>query len=466
MNKQVIVTVSSPASDDLIKKLAFRHRGKYAVCPAGELVTPERMEMLHHSTVYTRKLERHLRKIGRGRLNCIVGLYGNRSLERREIEAIIAALKEAGIRRAVLLHFMRMRGAVTASGWLKDGNEFLAVDVLNIVGPGMVKMSVGLLWPVQQGERAHAEHGAIPPETEPSGQTWLDTRDRFSGFIGEGDIGLGEENVQKIANCEITVVGGGRTGDCALSHLVKFGAGRIAPLNIIDNDILVAANLDSMEVPYEAVGKHKAEVLAAKYSWLEPGLNVNPIPYSLSDREAVEAIIRSEIVFSCVDRNAARSGVSLPAQLYNRIHFDFAGGGVRTRGGHFSVAGEVRCALPGLSPCVWCMKENNWDWEIDQLDRPDEKELNDRISADWRGGDKEGSCKAVISSVVGNGMMLFIRLVQGKLIRSVHQHFDSNDLLPGWSDWSWRARRRRCRCCGKNGIAGLGDLGMKDEQWT
>jgi molybdopterin/thiamine biosynthesis adenylyltransferase len=460
METKAIVTAGTKPVDKTMRGFASWFRGQYCVWDTGEFIRPGRIELLYHSHEFTNRLDQTLHKIAVERRNAVVVLQGDRLIPRRMIEEVLSKLNDSGLKRCALLYFMTMRENVTVFGWLKDGQEFLPIDMINIPGKGMLKMAVHPVWPLEQKNAGIGQSRPQVEAQEEDGPTWLDTRDRLAGFMGWGQTEVGEELIHKIATAEITVIGAGRMGDCTFSHLVKFGAGRIAPLNITDGDTLEPANLDSMEVPYEAVGMNKADVLAAKYSRLEPGLNVNPIPHNVSDAEAVEAVIRSEYVFGCVDNNPGRTGVAFLTGLYNRVHFDFAGGGAWTPGGHFSVGGEVRCAIPGCRPCVNCMKGDNWRNDMELLSRTEEEEENDRLGANWR-DEKGGSCKAVVSSVAGNGMMLFIRLLQGRLDRSVHQHFDSNGILPKWTDWTRRAWLRSCHVCGRNKIAGLGDLGIE-----
>jgi molybdopterin/thiamine biosynthesis adenylyltransferase len=460
METQVILTIPQPCLDRLMRGFAGWHRGQYGASAVGRFVRPGRLELLYHSAVFARGLDAAVQRIVSRGLDPLVIMDGRQPPDRRQSEAVLSAMEHSGVKRGALLCLRTAGGNVTAFGWVKTEEGPLPVDVVNVPGPGMLKIAAAQLWPAERKEPRpdDAQPSADAPGEE--GPTWLDTRDRLAGFLGRGEKGAGQEMMRAIASCEITVVGAGRAGDCAVSHLVKLGAGKIARLNIIDKDFLLAPNLDSMEAPYQAVGRNKAEVLAAKYSWLEPGLNVNPIPHNVSDAEAAEAIARSDLVFSCLGNNAGRTGVAVLAQLYNRVHFDFSGGGVRTRGGHFSAGGEVRCGLPGSRPCVACMKENNWEADFDVLDRTEDEEVNDRLHEKWEGS-KAGSCKAIISSVVGNGMLMVAALFRGELRWSMHQHFDANSIRPAWPDWTWRARRRSCRVCGKDGLAGLGDTGVE-----
>ncbi len=460
METQVILTIPQPYLDWIMRGLAGWHWGQCAACAMGRFFRPGRRELLYHSAEFASEPDAALRRIASMGLDPLVIMDGKQPPDHKQSMAVLHAMQHSGAKRGALLHFRAAGENVTAFGWVKAEDGFLPVDFINLPGPEMLRMSVTPLWPAAPMDPRPDD--AQPPagstgEEEP---TWLDTRDRLSGFLGKGDKGSGQEMIRAIASCEITVVGAGRAGDCAVSHLVKLGAGRIAPLNIIDGDALEASNLDSMEAPYQAVGRNKAKVVAAKQSWLEPGLNVNPIPHNISDAEAAEAIDRSDLIFSCVDSDAARTGVALLAQLHNRVHFDFSGGGVRTAGGNFSAGGEVRCGLPGSPPCVGCMTGGNREADLRLLDRTEEEEVNDRLHENWEDS-KAGSSKAIISSVVGNGMLIVAALFRGELLSSVHQHLDANGIRPVWTDWTWRARRRSCRVCGSDRLAGLGDTGVE-----
>jgi len=462
MAGKVIVTIHPTALDRLVHDLAFRHKGKYAVCAAGRYARPGRLELFHVSTEYSRVFQPLLGKLSKKGFDCIFVRYGNWIRHEMEIKVIAAALNQTHVRRAALLNFVPDRKDMKVYGWVKNGTKAHPIDFLNIPGPGMLKLAVHPLWPIKSKSSPSGRTQKYSGDSGHQGTNWIDTRDRLLGFMGEGDIAAGEEIIRKIANADFTITGCGRMGHSVGSHLIKFGAGRAGTLSLIDGDILEAANLDAMDVPYEAVGKPKSEVLAGMFSLLEPGLNVKAIPKNVSSAEAAEAIIRSEYNFSCFDANAPRTGVTYLTQLYDRVHFDFAAGAVYTPGLNVSVGGEACCCLPGSSPCVCCMKGGGWMEDMEELDRSDEDERNDRLSSDWR-RERVGSCKAVISSVAGTGVMLFIRLLQGKLNSSIHLHFDSNALVPSWTNWTGRALNRSCGLCGSNGISGRGDLEMKYE---
>jgi len=243
-----------------------------------------------------------------------------------------------------------------------------------------------------------------------------------------------------------------------LQELVPCEVGRDGWLVAVDGDRVELANLDCMPLPRCAVGLPKAEAVARMARLLDPDANVAPLVTVLSDPRAAEAAALSELMITCVDRQPARMMAAGVAARFCRVHMDLAGGAAFTESRAVSAGGEVRLALPGSSGgCVGCMNDGqDWPTAVRDMNESAEGQRDERLRNDPH-GERPGSCGAVLSSVLGTGMLLFWRLLQGRLRRSVWLHLDANGDRPEWQDWTRLAGAGECRVCTVDDVRGLGE---------
>lgn len=240
-----------------------------------------------------------------------------------------------------------------------------------------------------------------------------------------------------------------------LEHLVPCDIGRDGWLVVIDSDKLELANCDVAPLPRCAVGLPKVEAVARMAVTLNPDAKVHPIFGTLSDRRAIEALVGSDFVFSCVDTDAARIAVAAPAARYLIPHIDFAAGGGYTKSRAVSIGGEVRLFLPGCQGCIACMGvQQDWKKAIRELNRSAEAEREQRLASNWQ-EERPGSYGPVLHSVIGAGMHKFWGLLTGRIRRPIWAHLDANQAIMEWHDWRRRASWQTCRVCSR--LSGLGD---------
>jgi len=458
------INIPSVTLDGMILEFGKRRHTKDAVCEMGVFRREGRQEILHHSTTYItddKELVRYLRKVSRaGRFPLIVS-YGVSRLNDGESQRYASAVDEAGISCAGLLHLYRAKGMLMAEGWLREGERFEPVDMLKTPGPGMGALSVGPLWPLQNME-------AGPENTPKADEKYHDNPQEVADLsrlilrLGEGDMARGQAIHNRTENLRVAQVGCGRMGSKVLIELAKSGVARRGGKFLIDADLVEEANRDVMLLPESSVGKPKAEELAKLALALDPGALVIPIVGTISDRIAAEAAMSSDIIINCTDNDAAVVGTEVLARRCNRVHFALTGGTAYTKSGAVAVGGDMRLSLCGCKRCTICFGDVDWRGAMKELSRTAEQEKNERLNNDWM-KERPGSDGGVLCSVTGGFMHTFWRLLQGKQRRSLWMHYDANGEVPGWHDWTTRARRY-CRFCGRNGIGGLGDW-KKNNEW-
>jgi len=450
--------------DSLILEFGKRWRAKVAVCEMGVLRRERSQEFLHHSTMYVtddKELVRFLRKVSRAGGFPLIVSYGVSNLKDSESQRYASAVDEAGILFAGLLHLYRAQGMLMAEGWLREGEQFEPVDVLKTPGPGMGALSVGPLWPLQNMEAGRKNTSKADDKYHDNQQEMAD-RSRLIARLGEGDMARGQAILNRAEELRVALVGCGRLQSKVQIELAKSGIGRRGGKFFIDADLVEEANRDVMLLPKSSVGKPKAEELAKLALALDPGSIVIPIVGTISDRIAAEAAMSSDIIINSTDNDPAVVGTEVLARRCNRVHFALTGGTAYTKSRAVAIGGDMKLSLCGCKKCTVCFGDLDWRHALKELSRTAEQEQNERLNNDWM-EERPGSDGGVLCSVTGGFMHTFWRLLQGKQRRSLWMHYDANGEVPGWHDWTMKARRY-CRFCGQNGIGGHGDW-KKNNEW-
>jgi len=326
------------------------------------------------------------------------------------------------------------------------------IPYVSIPGPGMSKTGVAL---ISDGKKRLSV--AVPPdgaEARLQYRKFDEKYGRLGGAIGLGNRQRGLDILRRASTLRVTVIGAGRAGSALVLRLAKAGVGSQAGVTVADPDVLEEANLPDMPVPDRAVGLPKAEAVAMTAAAFCPGFPVRPLNAGLGSEEVVEAVAESDVVFSCVDEDAARLGVAVLAARYHVVHVDLTGGAARKRRGDAVLGGAVRIFVPGTQPCLACTSSADWSRAEELLGMGTEAERRRRSELDWT-EQKAGSSADVLNVVLGEGMQMFWALLRGEVTSSVWLQYGHDSRgVPRWSNWTRRARKR-CPVC--SGQAGRGD---------
>lgn len=86
---------------------------------------------------------------------------------------------------------------------------------------------------------------------------------------------VGEENIQKLKNCNVLVVGVGGVGGYALEILTRCGIGNFT---IVDGDNVDITNINRQIIAtHSTIGKAKVEVFAQRMKDINPNVNVRAL---------------------------------------------------------------------------------------------------------------------------------------------------------------------------------------------
>ena len=172
----------------------------------------------------------------------------------------------------------------------------------------------------------------------------LDEKDmeRFSRQVMLEQIGYTGQ--LKLKQARVCVVGSGGLGNPICIRLATMGVGY---LRIIDRDTIELTNLHRQVLFDDGdIGKSKVEVAARKLRALAPDCDIDPLPMSVSDANATDAIRGCDVVVDALDSVNARYALN---QACVKLGIPFVTGAA------VGVSGQVFTVLPKKSACYYCM---------------------------------------------------------------------------------------------------------------
>ena len=146
-----------------------------------------------------------------------------------------------------------------------------------------------------------------------------------------------------LRDASVLVVGAGALGSPVAMYLTGAGVGR---LGIVDADAVELSNLHRQLLHFTPdLGVPKAHSAAAKLSFLNPGVAVEPYQVRLEAANAAALVEGSDLVVDCSDSFATRYAVNAAC---------CAAGVPLVEGGVTGTSGLVMAIRPGESACYRC----------------------------------------------------------------------------------------------------------------
>ncbi|MFA6233318.1 MAG: ThiF family adenylyltransferase [Bacteroidota bacterium] len=151
-----------------------------------------------------------------------------------------------------------------------------------------------------------------------------------------------------LAKSRIGVVGVGRLGSVIAQHLAATG---VRKLVLVDPDVVQLHNLgESIVYRTNDIGENKAMALARHLENDAPRSSIHAVPLSVSAREGLEHLKSCDVIFACVDDDAARLTVAGIGMLFHIPIID-AGSSVENSGD--TLGCTVRSQFP-MDGCLIC----------------------------------------------------------------------------------------------------------------
>ncbi len=176
--------------------------------------------------------------------------------------------------------------------------------------------------------------------------------DYYSRQIVLREFGL--EGQRKLKKAKACIVGAGGLGSPILAQLASMGVGT---LRVIDRDVVEVSNLQRQHLyGMHQLGLPKVEAAQDRLRQINPFIEIEPIPLSVTKGNAESLIEGSEIVVDALDSMAARYAVNRACQ---RTGKPFVHGAVIMQ------VGNASTIIPGETACLECFQGG-----IDDADLP------------------------------------------------------------------------------------------------
>ncbi len=176
--------------------------------------------------------------------------------------------------------------------------------------------------------------------------------DYYSRQIVLKEFGL--EGQRKLKKAMICVVGAGGLGSPILTQLASMGVGAI---RVVDRDVVEISNLQRQHLyGIHQLGLPKAEAAMDRLHQINPFIEVEPVPLSVTYGNAERIIEGADVVVDALDSMAARYAVNRACQ---RKGTPFVHGAVIMQ------VGTSSTIIPGETACLECFQSG-----IDDADLP------------------------------------------------------------------------------------------------
>jgi molybdopterin-synthase adenylyltransferase len=165
---------------------------------------------------------------------------------------------------------------------------------------------------------------------------------RYSRQIMLEEIGF--TGMEKLRDSKICVIGVGGIGNPIVTQLTAMGIGK---LKIVDRDVIEISNLHRQHLYTENdIGKVKVEVAAERLKGINPTVEIEAVPVSVSKYTAESIIKGFDVVIDALDSIDARYALN-DACIKFDIPFIYAGA--------LGMLGSVCTILPNKSACLRCI---------------------------------------------------------------------------------------------------------------
>jgi bacteriocin biosynthesis cyclodehydratase domain-containing protein len=200
-----------------------------------------------------------------------------------------------------------------------------------------MRFSGGLSAPLKDGDSVY-----VLPAVAGGADLTGDEIQRYSRQLMLEEIGF--EGMEKIRNARVCVVGAGGIGNPVITQLAAMGVGN---LRIVDRDVIEVTNLHRQHLyTDDDIGKVKVEAAAERLRKLNPGVQIEPVPTSVTKFTAESIVKGFDLVIDALDSVDARYALN-DACIKHNIPLIYAGA--------IGVTGSVSTILPNKSACLRCM---------------------------------------------------------------------------------------------------------------
>lgn len=211
-------------------------------------------------------------------------------------------------------------------------------SLINIYVNGKnMRFSGGMTTALKEGDTVY-----ILPAVAGGAELTSDELQRYSRQVMLEEIGF--EGMEKLRAAKVCVVGAGGIGNPVVTQLVAMGVGK---LRVVDRDVIEVTNLHRQHLyTEEDVGRVKVEAAAERLRKLNPGVQVEPVPTSVTKYTAENIVKGFDIVIDALDSVDARYALN-DACIKHNIPLIYAGA--------LGMLGSVTTIIPNKTACLRCL---------------------------------------------------------------------------------------------------------------
>ncbi len=211
-------------------------------------------------------------------------------------------------------------------------------SLINIYVNGKnMRFSGGMTTTLKDGDNVY-----ILPAVAGGAELTREELQRYSRQVKLEEIGF--EGMEKLRAAKVCVVGAGGIGNPVVTQLVAMGVGK---LRIVDRDVIEITNLHRQHLYTEDdVGRVKVEAAADRLRKINPGVEIEPMPASVT-RYTAESIVKGfDLVIDALDSVDARYALN-DACIKHNIPLIYAGA--------IGMLGSVTTIIPNKTACLRCL---------------------------------------------------------------------------------------------------------------
>ena len=165
--------------------------------------------------------------------------------------------------------------------------------------------------------------------------------------------GIGLSGQRKLKNARICVVGVGGLGSPIAIQLASMGVGH---LRVVDRDVVEASNLQRQHLyGMDMVGYPKVEAAVMRLMQVNPFIEVDPVPMSVTPGNAERIVEGMDVVVDGLDMMTPRYALN---RACVKLGIPYVFGAVLTN------VGSTSTIVPGETPCVECFQGGIGDDEL------------------------------------------------------------------------------------------------------
>jgi molybdopterin/thiamine biosynthesis adenylyltransferase len=167
--------------------------------------------------------------------------------------------------------------------------------------------------------------------------------DYYSRQMVLKEVGL--DGQRRLRESKVCVVGAGGLGSPILTQLASMGVGT---LRVVDRDIVELSNLQRQHLyGVHVIGVPKVEAAEMRLRQINPFIDVEPVPLSVTPGNAERIISGADVVVDALDSMRARYALNRATQ---RLGIPFVHGAVIMQ------VGNATTIIPGETACLECFQ--------------------------------------------------------------------------------------------------------------